>query len=315
MMVLVEIPWVGHVWGLPFLSTLCPSEQYYKKKKQEHKKITIWARQMIKLMSRWLPDKKVIIVGDSAFSALDLLWAASTHGINLVTRLRLDAALYEPAPPRPRNPKAGRPRRKGVRLPTLNSVLKDSTKKWKQVTLPHWYAHEYKTVEVLSETAVWFHKGLNPVPIRWVLVRDPEGKVKPQAFLATDLTPTPEQILHWYIKRWGIEVTFEETKAHLGFETQRQWSDKAIARTTPAILGMFSIVTLLANRLQKKRRLRSNAAKWYNKQHPTFSDALATVRFYLWNFKHFAISSRNTDTIQIPRALYVRLTETLAYAA
>ena len=88
-----------------------------------------------------------------------------------------------------------------------------------------------------------------PVPIRWLLVRDPRGELDPQAFLATDLEARPQDILAWFVRRWQVEVTFEEVRAHLGVETQRQWSDKAILRSTPALLGLFSIVTLFAHEL------------------------------------------------------------------
>ena len=110
-------------------------------------------------------------------------------------------------------------------------------------------------VEVTSATAVWYHTGLPPVPIRWVLVRDPKGKFETRALLCTQLDQQPRQILQWFLWRWQVEVTFQEVRTHLGVETQRQWSDLAIQRTTPVLLGLFSIITLLAHQLVRGGKL------------------------------------------------------------
>ena len=151
--------------------------------------------------------------------------------------------------------------------------------------------------------------------IRWVLIRDPQGQLAPQALLSTDQAVTPAQIVAWFVLRWQLEVTFEEVRAHLGVETQRQWSDLAILRTTPALLGLFSLVTLLARELLPGRPLSPRQAAWYAKAAPTFSDTLALVRPALWPTPVFSTSPTHPDTIEIPRALFDRLTATLAYAA
>jgi len=122
------------------------------------------------------------------------------------------------------------------------------------------------TIEIVSDTAVWYHSGMVPVPIRWVLIRDPKGKFKPQALLCTDLNVKPVQIIEWFVLRWQLEVTFEEVRAHLGVRDQRQWSDWAIARTTPALLGLFSLVTLLAHRSRQRGKLPVRQAAWYTKR-------------------------------------------------
>ena len=173
--------------------------------------------------------------------------------LTCITRLRLDAALYEPAPPR-RPGTVGRPRTKGARLPTLAEVLADETTRWQRVTVPGWYGEGERVVEICSATAVWRHAGLPVVPIRWVLLRDPQRRFDPQALLCTDPAREPLQIVRWFVQRWQVEVTFREVRDHLGVETQRQWSDRAIARTTPCLLGLFSIVTLLAARLDRRAR-------------------------------------------------------------
>jgi hypothetical protein len=141
---------------------------------------------MLKQVRRWLPHRHLVVVADSSFAALELLFALShlKAPVQVVTRLRLDAALYEPALPRQAK-QMGRPRLKGKRLPTLATVLHDPLTLWQRVSLPGWYGGSTTEVELTSATAVWYHTGLPPVPIRWVVVRDPKGKFDPQAFLCT----------------------------------------------------------------------------------------------------------------------------------
>lgn len=167
-MLLVPISWAGRVWALPFLTVLCPSERYYKERGRSHKKLTDFARQTILQLRRWLPDRDVVVVGDSNFAAVELLAAASEH-VAMVTRLRLDAALYAPAPARaPGQP--GRPRKKGERLPKLTSTLAHPTTAWTKVKASWWYGRAEKRLELATGTAVWYHPGMPVVPLRWVLV-------------------------------------------------------------------------------------------------------------------------------------------------
>ena len=314
LMLTVPIPWAERVWALPVLTALCPSERYYTDRARPHKKLTEWARQMLRQVKRWLPEREMVVVADSSFAALELL-AAVRREITVITRLRLDAALYEPAPVRQPG-QNGRPRLKGVRLPTLGMVLNDAQTLWSQHTVDGWYGGRERVVEVASGVAVWYHTGMPPVPVRWVLVRDPLAKFKPQALLSTNLESDPGQMLGWFVRRWQVEVTFEEARAHLGMETQRQWSKKAIARTTPLVLAMFSIVTLLAQQdYRHKQKLFVRQAAWYVKRLATFSDALATVRQQLWREVGFHTSRSATDSVKVNRALLERLTEALCYAA
>ena len=225
----------------------------------------------------------------------------------------MDAALYEPAPP-PAG-KKGRPRKKGQRLPTLQYLLEHPTTIWQSVCLK-WYGGKKRQMEITSGTAVWYHNGKAPVPIRWVLIRDPLGEYDPIAVLCTSLTYASLQIAEWFVQRWQLEVTFEEVRAHLGVETQRQWSDKAIARTTPLLLGLFSWVTLAAHILQSHTSLPPRQAAWYSKTLPTFSDTIAFVRFHLWPRSHiFCMSSLEPDMVKLPRSFVFRLVDTLCYAA
>ncbi len=317
LMLLVPVPWASRVWALPFLSVLAPSERYAQERGKPHKKLTDWARQMLLLVRRWWPEREIVAVADSGYACIRLLAACRRFlpkPVTFVTRLRLDAALFEPAPPR--KPKQiGRPRLKGKRLPTLAAVTDDPSTTWTPVAVADWYGKGERTVEVASATAVWYHTGLPPVPLRWVLIRDPQGEFAPQALLCTDLGVQPAQILSWFVLRWKMEVTFQEARRHLGVETQRQWSELAIRRTTPALLGLFSLVTLLAHQRMVRGSGVLRQAAWYRKPHPTFSDALALVRWELWAEETFCGSAREADTVKVPRVFVERLTETLCYAA
>ena len=314
LMLTVEVKWAERVWALPVLTALCPSKRYYKERGRAHKKLSVWARQMIRQVKRWLPEREIIIVADSGFAALELLDAVRRE-VTMITRLRLDAALFEPAPERkPRQ--NGRPRLKGARLPTLATMLKDAQTRWHQQTVGGWYGGAAREVEVASATAVWYHTGMAPVPVRWVLVRDPAEEFAPQALLSTNLESEPTQMLRWFVRRWRVEVTFEEARAHLGMETQRQWSEKAVARTTPVLLALFSVVTLLAHHhYSEQPEPFVRQAAWYVKRLPTFSDALATVRQQLWGEVGFRTSRSETDSVKVDRAVLERMTDALCYAA
>jgi hypothetical protein len=312
-MLLVEIPWAGRVWALPFMTALCPSERYCRERGRAHRKLTDRARQMLLLAARWLPKREIIVTADSSFAALELLDAVRAE-VTMVTRLRLDAALYAPAAVR-RTGQMGRPRKKGKRLPTLQVVASDRRTRWQRVKVKGWYGEGERVVEVVSATCVWYHTGLPAVPLRWVLIRDPQKKFSTQALLSTKLEAEPCQILEWFVRRWQMEVTFAEVRAHLGVETQRQWSDLAIARTTPCLLGLHSLISVLAARLLKRGKLPARRAAWYAKQSATFSDTIAFVRRFLWSHQHLQMLETTADMIKVPRSLLERLTETLCYAA
>ena len=314
-MLLVSIPWAERVWALPFLTLLAPSERYYEQTGRAHKKLTDWARQGLLQLRRWLPGRALVIVADSSFAVLSLLGRVQrlARPICMIVRFRLDAALYEPAPPRSLHQK-GRPRVKGQRLPTLASVATNGQTRWQRVTIPQWYGDGPRAIELVSGTAVWRHSGQPVVPIRWVLIRDPKGKFKTQALLSTDLQVKPVQIVKWFVLRWQLEVTFHEVRTHLGVETQRQWSDLAIRRTTPALLGLFSLVTLLAHQHAQRRKLPMRQTAWYHKTQPTFSDALALVRSQIWQHECFRMTDVCTDNPKVSAQIHKRLLSALCYA-
>jgi hypothetical protein len=313
LMLLTEVPWANRIWALPFFTALAPSARYCKENKKRHKKITDWARQLILLLSRWLPGSKLIVTAESSYSALELLDAVKNKA-TVITRLRLDAALYQAAPSGKAG-QVGRKRLKGERLPTLKQQLNSSELVWHRFVIPQWYGQKNKQMELASDTAVWYHSAMEPVPVRWVLLRDPGSRGEPAALLSTDLGLNGVTIVNHFIRRWTVEVTFKEVRTHLGVETQRQWSNKAIARTTPLLLALFSITTLWAHELHKAGKLNKETTAWYQKKMPTFADALAAVRRQLWTQHPFCTSALNSHISENNDPWICFLIETLARAA
>lgn len=314
-MLLTPIAWAQRVWALPVMTALAPSERYYEERGRKPKTLTERAQQIIVQVRRWLPARQLVMVGDHSYAALDLLATCQQlpEPVTFITRLRLDAALYEPAP---LYAGMGRPRKKGARLPTPQHHLQASDTTWLTAEL-HWYDRQLRPMELASGLAVWFHYGKPAVPIRWVLIRDPLGQYEPVALLSTDQEVAPWQIAEWFVLRWQLEVTFEEARRHLGVETQRQWSDNAIARTTPLLLGLFSWITLVADAFHASGNpVLARQSAWYTKALPTFSDALALVRQQLWTcLPTFQTSGSHPDMIKVSHSFVVSLVETLCHAA
>jgi hypothetical protein len=311
LMVLVPVPWARRVWALPFLAALCQPKG--KAHKGRHKTSVDWVRQMMKQARRWLPTRLLVLVVDGGFAAVALALACVDSQVTLVARLRLDAALSHPPAPQPPS-KRGRKPTKGKRHRSLKVWAARSNTPWEELEVD-WYRGERKALWIFSRTALWYTPGQAPVAIRFVLVRDPEGKLSDAAFFCTDLQATPERILGWVVMRWSVEVTFEEARTHLGLETQRQWSDQAIARTTPVLLGLFSLVTVLALRLCPSGQIPVETTAWYHKAEPTFSDCLTLVRRQLWRARYLVNSAPQADLVQLPREAFECLLNDLPLAA
>ncbi len=311
-MLLTHIPFAEKIWALPFMTVLAPSERYFEKRGRQQRKLTDVMRLVLWQVRRWLPDRKIIFVADSSYAALVLLHQAICLHLTMVTRFRMDAALYEPAPSE-KSAKRGRPRVKGGRLPTLVQVAADPATCWTCLIVRHWYGEVERSIQIASGVAVWYHSGMPVIPIRWVIVRDPLGRFETQALLCTDPLASAIQIVEWFIQRWQLEVTHREAREHLGVETQRQWSDLAIARSTPFLFGLFSIITILAHRNSDCISIRTSA--WYQKPRPTFSDAIAAVRQQLWRNPNIHISRINLHIAKISAAIFNTFAFALCYSS
>ncbi len=315
LMLLVRVPWSSRVWALPFLTVLAPGTQPAGKTRRRHKTSVDWVGQMVLAVARWQPTRALVLVVDGALGALKLGLRCQRAAIpiTLVSRLRWDARLYD------EQPVAGKRGRKakyayGARQLSLKQRAKDARTAWEVVEVA-WYGGTTRRMEVATGTALWMTPGQAPLPLRWVLVRDPQGAYSVQAFFATDVTATPVQIVAWFVARWSEEVTFQEVRTHLGVETQRQWAKLAVERTTPVLLGLFSVVTLLAHHLTAGSAMPVRQAAWYTKREATFADLIALVREHLWRTVQFPQSPANQGHVTIPTCVLHGLLDTLSYAA
>lgn len=314
MMALIKVPWSKRVWALPFLTVLAPGKKTNESNEKRHKTSIDWIGQMINAVRRWAPQRKLVLVTDGGLTAikLGLRCARYANPVTYVSRLRLDAALYDAPGPQPPSKPGPKPK-KGKRQPALEMVLSDPCTRWTKCEID-WYGGKRRTLEIASGTTLWYTPGFDPLPIRWVLVRDPLDELEPCAFFATDQTAPPVQIVEWFVMRWNVEVTFQEAREHLGLETQRQWSDLAIDRTTPALLGLFSLIVLFAHHLTKDQPFPVRTSAWYVKTEPTFSDVIALVRRYLWTNIQFVNSPADTGLVEIPAAVLHGLIDSFCYS-
>jgi hypothetical protein len=279
-----------------------------------HTPITEWAWQMILHVARWLPTRRLVIVADGTSAVLDVLGKVNRlPSVSAITRVRLDACVSDPVPA-PKPGKKGRAALKGNAQPTLAQRLPDRTTPWQTQTVA-WYGGTTREREIATGTALWSHAPVPPVAIRWVLIRDPQGPYEPMALLCTDQQAEATRIVAWCVLRWTVDVTFHEGRAHLDVEIQHHWSDLAILRTTPALLGLFSLVTVCAQQVVGEQAFPLRQAAWSTKALPTFSETLACVRPHLWPSPFFSGSSSEHDTVHLPRTLFDRLVETLSCAA
>jgi hypothetical protein len=326
MAMMVRLPWSKRVWALPFLTALCRGqlkgqprkESRYRNRRpaarkkpmgekfiatgktpRQHKSTIDVLMILIRLVNRWIPDRTKVLVVDGGYAAIKLAQTCiDLKNTKLVMRLPWDASLRAFPEPRPAGRRGPAPL-KGKPLSSLKAQAADNQTAWDQIEVD-WYGGKKKKMLFFSATALWYRPGYDPLPIRYLITRDPEGLLRDEVFACTDLDATPQQIIEWVVMRWSLEVTFEEARAHLGVETQRQWSDLAIARTTPCLFGLFSLVVLFVYRLHPNGDVPIRTSAWYKKTEATFSDCLALVQKHLWNSWLSVKSSQNQDFISFP---------------
>jgi hypothetical protein len=284
LMLIVPVPWSSRHWGLPFLTILQPSKKANEKAGKRHKTSIDWTIQSLKAVRRWEPMRGIILLVDGGFASFDLLEECCRLHITIICRLRIDAKLYD-FPPDPVKGKRGPKPKKGDLLTSLKILAQDETQPWETAALP-WYQYDEKSVSYISGVALMHKTKHLPIAVKWVLVRI-EGKKNPQAFFSNNVEIDALDILKRYMFRWNVEVTFEEARAHLGVETQRQWSDLAIVRTTPCLFGLFSLICCAAISFYRQGELSPKGSAWYKKDESTFSDIIALLRRKTWGNKYF----------------------------
>lgn len=313
MTIIVSVPWSQRPWALPFMTIPGLSPKTSKKLGKQHRTLVGWADFMIHRVRRWQPECEIILVGDGTYAAVPLIQRCQrmNRPVTLVSRLRLDARLFDPPSPQPKSKRGPKPK-KGVRQTKLCDRLEAPDTAWHAISLP-WYG-EQKEIEYITDTALWHTPGTDPVPVRWVLVRCPDDSFEAKAFFCSDQSVSYLRIILLVLARWNIEVTFQELRTHLGFETQRQWSQRAIERTTPCLFGLFSLIVVMAYTLYPKS-LPIRTAAWYQKEKATFSDALAVVRRDLLSLSNYTMSSADPDMLLIPRTAGSILMDLASYPA
>jgi hypothetical protein len=286
MMLLTPLPWLtqGAYWALPFLTALCPSKRFYRTKtRRRPKKLTDWARQFILFLARYAKGlhRRICLVGDGSYATYELMQTAQDHDIALVGRLKINARLFHLPKPKPPG-KPGPAPHMGGRILAMEKRLTDGRIKWREVVFSEWYGQQNKRMLITQGVSIWDSNKGSWVKVKWVLVKDPDGKLDPILLASSDHTMSAVDIVRFAVRRWRVEVTFAEVRRHLGVETQRQWSELAIARTTPLLMAMKSLICVLALPLHEAKEIKGNAAAWYKKQAVTFSDVLSAVRLQIW---------------------------------
>lgn len=309
--VVLNVPWTPYALALPFLSVLLTTSKVSKRLGKRHKTVVQRSGKAVAWVRRCLPGRAIHLVGDGAYAVIELGLTCQRHQVTLIAPLRLDARLFEP-PYRPLVKGRGRPAVVGARLPTLAQVVRLPTTEWQRSQLP-WYGGTTAVVDWVTGSALWYSTGTTPLPIRWVIVRDPLGKRPIRAFFSTEQAQVAPTIISDFVLRWPLEVTFEEARAHLGIETQRQWSDLAIERSTPALFGLFALVVLFAHALYSDGRLPFSTAAWYPKKHVSFHDLLALVRRRIWLYSFFQTGAFSPDPPIISQAQFEFLLSAVCY--
>ncbi|HUU91062.1 MAG TPA: transposase [Phycisphaerae bacterium] len=308
----VKFPFTSRRWALPVLAALYRPKELNLSEGHRHKTAPDLARQMMAVLIHWFPERRFVFLGDGGYASHELARSCHRHRTHatLVSRFHGDANLYA-APPQ-HKARQGRPRLKGAKLPTPQEVVRRTRRTKATVS---WYGGGQRRLEWVSGTAYWYMAGHGLVPIRWVFVHDLQGTHRDEYFYTTDPTLSPEQVISFFTARWPIETTFQEVRAHLGFETTRQRVARSVLRTAPCLLGMYSLICLIFAEHVGRHRVRPAATSWYRKQELTFADAMVTVRRLLWEHSVFEKPPDHDAFDKLPARLRHLLLDQLSRAA
>lgn len=309
----VKFPFCARPWALPVLCALYRTRQVNAQEGRRHKTPVVLARQLIATLMHWFAERQFILLGDGHYAGHALARFGYRHRkrLTLVSLLHPRAHLCEAPLPR-RKGQMGRSRIRGKKLPHPQDAVAQSKRRR---TTVGWYGGKKRRVEFVSQTGHWYKATEGLVPIRWVFVHDLDGTHQDRYFYSTDASLSPAAIVALYTGRWSIEVTFQESKQHLGLARLRNRKDQSVLRSVPCLLGLFSLIAVLFHRHPRGRMPRLTAYPWYAKREVTFSDALAAVRRLLWQQTVFAEVDRHHALKQLPRKLRDNLLDQLSRAA
>lgn len=280
----VKLPFMENLVALPIMSALyiSPKRAKYSRlgcARRRHRTPSELARLMVAKFSRIVPDRKFRLTGDAAYAThilADLLNPKSARCSNgsLVSRFQMTARLHE-------DPGEysgfGRPRIIGERLPNPHQMASREDAEWVRTSLQY-YGGEMREFMLLTAEGLWYRCSQGATWVRWVIVRDPEGKRHDEIFFTTDKSLSSAEIVECYVRRWSIEVTFEEARRHLGIETLRNRTGNAINRSVPMLLALYSLIVVWYSKHRDGVARCSNSAPWYRKTAPTFSDMLKAAK-------------------------------------
>jgi hypothetical protein len=308
----VKFPFTSRRWALPVLCALYRPEELNRGEGRRHKTPAHLARQLMAVLIHWFPQRKFVFLGDGGYASHELASFCHRHRrhATLVSRYHGNANLY--ASPPTRRKRCGRPRSKGRKLPKPCQVV--ARRRLRAATVS-WYGGSTRRVQLTGDTGQWYKAGKGLVPVRWVFVRDVQGTHRSEYFYTTDLALSLTQIVSWFTARWPIETTFQEVRAHLGFETPRQHVASSVLRSAPCLLGLFSVICLIFAEHTRTHRIEVRSTEWYCKTEPTFSDAIATVRRLFWQKSIFAKASYHKGFKKLPPKLRNLLLDYLSQAA
>lgn len=297
--ILVPFPFARRPWALPVLVALYRPGELNEQEGRRHKTPIDLARGLLATLLHWFPDKKFVFLGDGGYASHEFACFFHRHRRRaaLVARFHGDAALYDPPA---KYAGHGRPRVKGRKRRSPCAVVVGT--RLKKIVVD-WYGSSKRTVRICDGTGHWYKSGQGLAPVRWVFVRDDTGTRRDEYFDTTNPGFAAATVIHWFTCRWSIETTFQEMRAHLGFETTRGWAAKTVLRTGPCLLGLFSVVSLIYHEHLKRRKPELCHRPGYRKAEATFSDAITAVRRLFWAETLFAQPLAREAVQKLPRKL------------
>jgi hypothetical protein len=311
--VLVRFPFAQRPWALPVLVTLYRSREDNLKRRRPHRTPAQLMQLLLRVLLRWSPDRHFAFAGDQGYGSHEMaMQAGGSRGrLHLVSEFYPDANLYEPPPVAQGKRRAGRPRKKGAKLPAPQQVVAKAERTRLNVA---WYGGGRRDVEVVTGTGHWYKAGEGLVEVRWVYVHDLSGTHRDEYSYSTDVAMTPQEIIEEYTGRWNAETTFEEARAYLGLESTRGRCERTVLRAEPCLLGLYSVVALMYWPLPEQDQ-EQGTVDWEGKRAVTFSDAITAVRRWLWTHWVFPRAGHDWAFEKLPTAFRRLLLYALAPAA